>query len=297
MKHVLILLLLIPLISYSQRVVVVYGDTSWITNHYASKENVISSGISSQFWAGDKVFRGFDSTARKSISLTTTGSSGAATYNNSTGILNIPNYSGGGGSGTVTTLSIATANGISGSVANATTTPAITLSLGAITPSSVNGVSSTTIGYLDATSSVQTQIDFKLNKSDSISGGYYPYATNPKSYLTSYTETDPIVKAINGIVKSNGTTISAAIAGTDYLTPSGSAAALTSFPTLNQNTTGSAATLTTPRNIQGISFNGSSNIDIINGTGFVKSSGTVLSYDNSNYITFKQSLSNSFLKL
>lgn len=33
------------------------------------------------------------------------------------------------------------------------------------------------------------------------------------------TETDPIVKAITGLVKSNGTTISAAIAGTDYLAP------------------------------------------------------------------------------
>jgi len=32
-------------------------------------------------------------------------------------------------------------------------------------------------------------------------------------------ETDPIVKAINGIVKSNGTTISAAVAGTDYVVP------------------------------------------------------------------------------
>jgi len=32
-------------------------------------------------------------------------------------------------------------------------------------------------------------------------------------------ETDPIVKAINGLVKSNGTTISAAVAGTDYLSP------------------------------------------------------------------------------
>jgi hypothetical protein len=41
------------------------------------------------------------------------------------------------GSGTVTTVSVTTANGISGSVANATTTPAITLTLGAITPSSV----------------------------------------------------------------------------------------------------------------------------------------------------------------
>ena len=37
--------------------------------------------------------------------------------------------------GTVTTVSVATANGVSGSVTNATTTPAITLTLGAITPS------------------------------------------------------------------------------------------------------------------------------------------------------------------
>jgi hypothetical protein len=32
------------------------------------------------------------------------------------------------------------------------------------------------------------------------------------------------------------------------------------FPTLNQSTTGSAATLTTPRNINGVAFNGSANI-------------------------------------
>ena len=34
------------------------------------------------------------------------------------------------------------------------------------------------------------------------------------------------------------------------------------FPTLNQNTTGSAATLTTPRTINGVSFNGSANITV-----------------------------------
>jgi hypothetical protein len=43
----------------------------------------------------------------------------------------------GSGSGSVTSVSVATANGVSGSVATATTTPAITLTLGAITPSSV----------------------------------------------------------------------------------------------------------------------------------------------------------------
>lgn len=44
------------------------------------------------------------------------------------------------GSGTVTNVSVTTANGVSGTVATSTTTPAITLSLGAITPSSVNSV-------------------------------------------------------------------------------------------------------------------------------------------------------------
>jgi len=44
--------------------------------------------------------------------------------------------------------------------------------------------------------------------------------------------------------------------------PAVSAALLTNFPTLNQNTTGSAATLTTARTIGGTSFNGSANIDI-----------------------------------
>lgn len=47
---------------------------------------------------------------------------------------------GGGGSGTVTSVSVVTANGVSGTVATATTTPAITLTLGVITPTSVNGL-------------------------------------------------------------------------------------------------------------------------------------------------------------
>lgn len=49
--------------------------------------------------------------------------------------------------------------------------------------------------------------------------------TNAADDIT--TETDPTVKAIIGIVKSNGTTISAAVANTDYLTPSGNGSALT----------------------------------------------------------------------
>jgi len=52
---------------------------------------------------------------------------------------------GGGGSGTVTTVSVVTANGISGTVANPTSTPAITLTLGAIVPSTVNGLTFTAL--------------------------------------------------------------------------------------------------------------------------------------------------------
>lgn len=47
---------------------------------------------------------------------------------------------------------------------------------------------------------------------DNVSG-----LTNDAGYLTSYTETDPVVGAINGLVKANGLgTISAAVANTDY---------------------------------------------------------------------------------
>lgn len=49
-----------------------------------------------------------------------------------------------------------------------------------------------------------------------------------------------------GLLKNTTTTgvLSTATAGTDYLTPTGSAASLTSFPTFNQSTTGNAATAT-----------------------------------------------------
>lgn len=57
-----------------------------------------------------------------------------------------------GGTGTVTSVSVVSANGISGSVATATTTPAITLTLGAITPTGVqiSGLTASEIVGTDA---------------------------------------------------------------------------------------------------------------------------------------------------
>ncbi|MDQ6757245.1 MAG: hypothetical protein M3004_09955, partial [Bacteroidota bacterium] len=84
---------------------------------------------------------------------------GLLIYNTTTNQLNY--YTGsawqlvssGGTSGTVTSVSVSTANGISGTVANSTTTPAISLSLGAITPSSVAATGTAGTGFVE----LQTQ--------------------------------------------------------------------------------------------------------------------------------------------
>jgi hypothetical protein len=135
------------------------------------------------------------------------------------------------GSGTVTSASVVSANGFAGTVATATTTPAITLTT-----------------------------------------------------------------SITGVLKGNGTALSAATSGTDYsagtsalatgiiksTTTTGalSIAVAADFPTLNQNTTGSAATLTTPRAIYGNNFDGSAGLTQIiastyggTGNGFTKFTG------------------------
>lgn len=70
------------------------------------------------------------------ITLTTTGTSGAATF--VAGTLNIPQYTGGGGSGTVTSVDVSGANGIGVSGNPITTSGTIALSLGNITPTSVS---------------------------------------------------------------------------------------------------------------------------------------------------------------
>ena len=55
------------------------------------------------------------------------------------------------GTGTVTDVSVVTANGVSGTVATSTTTPAITLTLGAITPTSVAATGTVTGSNLSGT--------------------------------------------------------------------------------------------------------------------------------------------------
>jgi len=79
--------------------------------------------------AGEKcvaAWNGSDFVKVSGLTLTTTGTSGAATLVGNT--LNIPQYAGGGGGGTVTSVSVSPANGFAGTVANPSSTPAITVS-------------------------------------------------------------------------------------------------------------------------------------------------------------------------
>jgi hypothetical protein len=136
----------------------------------------------------------------------TTPATGLVIFNTSTNLFNFFNGTAWNvlsvSSGTVTSASVTSANGFGGTVATATTTPAITINT-----------------------------------------------------------------SVNGIAKGNGTALSAAIPGIDYsagtsalasgilksTTATGtlSIATAADFPTLNQNTTGNAATVTTNANLTG----------------------------------------------
>lgn len=89
--------------------------------------------------------------------------------------------------GTVTTVSVVTANGVTGSVANASTTPAITLSLGAITPTTVVASGNVTAPNIDSTNKTDIAArELLSNKSDNgalgSSTSLYPTQRAVKEY-------------------------------------------------------------------------------------------------------------------
>jgi len=187
------------------------------------------------------------------------------------------------GVGSVTSVSVTTANGVSGTVANSTTTPAISLTLGAITPSSVAATGTVTGTNLSGTNTGDQTISItgdvtaagstgaltatvtKINGTalaglatgilKNTTGTGVPSIAVAADFPTLNQNTTGTAANVTGTVAvANGgtgaTTTSGArtnlglVIGTDVLAPNGSAASLTSFPTLNQNTTGTASNVT-----------------------------------------------------
>ena len=128
--------------------------SNWILENRSVSGNPISSNL---VWAWDLNGGGYtdrmtlssagnlSTTSFNGVALTIAGSSSA--YLNAAGTYTTP----AGSTGTVTSVSVTTANGVSGSVATATTTPAITLTLGAITPTSVAASGTVTGSNLSGT--------------------------------------------------------------------------------------------------------------------------------------------------
>jgi hypothetical protein len=182
--------------------------------------------------------------ARVNLGVSTTGTSilygdGAGSFSNVTIGSGVSFTSGTlsatGTGGTVTTVSVTPANGVSGTVANPTTTPAISLSLGDITPTTVNSV--TLSGSATPTLAVTgTSTISGTNTGDqtiSITGDVT--AAGSQNTLTS------TVTKINGQALA---TLATGILKNTTSTGVPSIAVAADFPTLNQNTTGNAATAT-----------------------------------------------------
>jgi hypothetical protein len=182
--------------------------------------------------------------ARINLGVSTTGTSilygdGAGSFSNVT-IGSGVSFTGGtlsatGTGGTVTTVSVTTANGVSGTVTNPTTTPAISLTLGAITPTSVNSVtlSGSATPTLAVTGASTVSGTNTGDQTISITGDVT--AAGSQNTLTS------TVTRINGQALA---TLATGILKNTTSTGVPSIAVAADFPTLNQNTTGNAATAT-----------------------------------------------------
>lgn len=113
----------------------------------------------------------------------------------------------------VTAVSCATAAGVSCSSSGGAT-PALTFALGAITPTSTNGVSAATMAFMDATSSVQTQLNAKQS-----SLGFTPARSGANSDITSLSGlTTPLSVAQGGT--GTGSTLTGIVRGGSPLTAS-----------------------------------------------------------------------------
>lgn len=211
-----------------------YTDTSSMLNGYYRSSNpsgyITSAAISNKVNYSDtaSMLSGYKTFyPRAAISVTNTGSSGAATYNNGTGVLNVPNYT------------LAGLGGIS------------LTSLGVSTPLVYNS----TTGY------------FSIWQANSGQGGYITSADwNKFNNKIGATDTASMLSGYYRNSNPSGYITSASISGKVNYTDT--ASMLSAY----YNKTAADALLATKQ-------------AQLSGTGFVKASGTTISYDNSTYLT------------
>ena len=118
-------------------------------------------------------------------------------------------------------------------------------SAAAITGGTITGI--TDLAVADGGTGASTAANARTNLSAAASG-----ANSDITSLTGLTTALSVAQGGTAATTAAGARTSLGLViGTDVLAPNGSAANLTSFPTLNQNTTGNAATVTTNANLTG----------------------------------------------
>lgn len=166
----------------------------------------------------------------------------------------------GSGTGTVTSVSVVTANGVSGSVATSTTTPAITLTLGAITPSSVQ-VSGLTASELTATDASKNLVSLAVATYPSLTELSYvkgvtsaiqtQLGTKAPTASPTFTGTVTLPVGLTGVIRADTGVVSVDTDVTDLVTAgTDTAAGKLELATDAETVTGTdTARATTPANI------------------------------------------------
>jgi len=189
--------------------------------------------------------------------------------------ITINSTGGGGGSGTVTSVSVVSANGLNGAVASATTTPAITLSttVTGIVKGNGTALSAASAGTdyqapitltTTGTSGAATFTSNTLNIPQYSGGGGSGTVTSVSGTGTvsglslSGTVTTSGSLTLGGTLSVTPSNFASQSANSILAAPNGTAGTPTfralvaaDVPTLNQNTTGNAATVTTNANLTG----------------------------------------------
>ena len=247
----------ISLTSLSATSPIFYNNTTGVISSQAATTS-LNGYLTSTDWT---TFNGKQAT----ITLTTTGTSGAATFASNT--LNIPNYT--------YTLPTAT-NTVLGGVKPDGTSILNTAGVISVTLASIGAQAA---GSYQPLATNLTSIGALANGSGALinnGSGTFSYATpwTGLGYLTSATGVTTFSGSTTGLTPSTATSGAITLGGTLVVGNGGTGVAtLTGIVKGNGTSAFTAA-------VAGTDYQA-----VINGTGFVKASGTTISYDNSTYLT------------